>query len=147
MSYLVIGTGTDISNSLSMNMMKNNKIQGLLDLEYKYTDNKMELYYEIQGMKCLKEYINEYNISYNLARQLYLDIVQAVLNGEEFFLSENSYVMDLEYIFWDKKNKRAKFCCVPELQGDFQTDIKKLTEELIDCLGHNDKNADRKSVV
>ena len=141
MSYLVIGTGTDISNSLSMNMMKNNKIQGLLDLEYRYTDNKMELYYEIQGMKCLKEYINEYNISYNLARQLYLDIVQAVLNGEEFFLSENSYVMDLEYIFWDKKNKRAKFCCGPELQGDFQTDIKKLTEELIDCLGHNDKNA------
>ncbi|MFG6347298.1 MAG: hypothetical protein K1W15_01100, partial [Lachnospiraceae bacterium] len=45
MSYLVIGTGTDISNSLSMNMMKNNKIQGLLDLEYRYTDNKMELYY------------------------------------------------------------------------------------------------------
>lgn len=141
MSYLVIEPGTDISESLSMNMMKNNKIQGLLDLECRYTDNRLELYYEIQGMKCLKEYINEYNINYNLARQLYLDIVQAVLNGEEFFLNENSYVVDLEYIFWDKKNKRAKFCCVPELQGDFQADIKKLTEELIACLGHSDKNA------
>lgn len=141
MSYLIIEPETDISSSLSMNMMKNNKIQGLLDMECRYTDNKMDLYYEIQGMQCLKEYINEQNINYNLARQLYLDIVQAVLNGEEFFLSENSYVMDLEYIFWDKKNKRTKFCCVPELQGDFQEDIKRLTEELIKYTVHNDKNA------
>lgn len=141
MSYLIIEPGTDITASLSMNMMKNNKIQGLLNLECRYTDNRMELYYEIQGMQCLKEYIDEYNISYNLARQLYLDIVQAVLNGEEFFLGENSYMIDLEYIFWDKKNKRAKFCCVPELQRDFQADIKRLTEELIGCIGHNDKSA------
>lgn len=141
MSYLIIEPITDITASLSMNMMKNNKIQGLLDMECRYVDNKMYLYYEIQGMECLKEYISEHSISYNLARQLYLDIAQAVLNGEEFFLSENSYVMDLEYIFWDKKNKRAKFCCVPELQKDFQADIKKVTEELIEYIGHNDRSA------
>jgi len=140
-SYLVIDPGTDIATSLSMNMIKNNKIQGLLDMECRNTDNKMELYYGIQGMQCLKEYIGEYNISYNLARQLYLDIAHMVLNGEEFLLSENSYVMDLEYIFLDKKNKRIKFCCIPEWQGDFQADIKKLTEELIECICHNDKNA------
>jgi len=61
-SYLVIDPGTDIATSLSMNMIKNNKIQGLLDVECRNADNKMELYYGIQGMQCLKEYIGEYNI-------------------------------------------------------------------------------------
>ena len=117
MSYLVIEPGTDIGASLSMNMMKNNQIQCLLDMECRYIDNSLALYYSIQGMQSLKEYIGEYSISYNTAKQLYMDIVQAVLNGEEFFLNEDSYLMDLEYIFWDKKNKNVKFCCVPELQG------------------------------
>lgn len=141
MSYLIIEPETDVTASFSMNMIKNNKIQGLLDMECRNVDNKMYLYYEIQGMQCLEEYINECNISFNFARQLYMDILQAVLNGEEFFLSENSYVIDLEYIFWDKKNKRAKFCYVPELQGNFQADIKKLTEDFIEYIDHNDKSA------
>ena len=141
MSYLIIEPETDVTASFSMNMIKNNKIQGLLDMECRNVDNKMYLYYEIQGMQCLEEYINECNISFNFARQLYMDILQVVLNGEEFFLSENSYVMDLEYIFWDKKNKRAKFCYVPELQGNFQADIKKLTEDFIEYIDHNDKSA------
>ncbi len=141
MSYLIIEPETDVTASFSMNMIKNNKIQGLLDMECRNVDNKMYLYYEIRGMQCLEEYINECNISFNFARQLYMDILQAVLNGEEFFLSENSYVMDLEYIFWDKKNKRAKFCYVPELQGNFQADIKKLTEDFIEYIDHNDKSA------
>ncbi len=141
MSYLIIEPETDVTASFSMNMIKNNKIQGLLDMECRNVDNKMYLYYEIQGMQCLEEYINECNISFNFARQFYMDILQVVLNGEEFFLSENSYVMDLEYIFWDKKNKRAKFCYVPELQGNFQADIKKLTEDFIEYIDHNDKSA------
>lgn len=140
MSYLIIEPVTDIYSSLSLNMMKNNKIHGLLDMECRYTDNRMELYYEIQGMQSLKEYIVENGISYNLARQLYFDIAQAVLNGEEFFLNEDSYVLDLEFIFWDRKNKRAKLCCVPELQMDFQADIRKLTEELIEFMNHNEQN-------
>ncbi|MCX4326475.1 MAG: DUF6382 domain-containing protein [Lachnospiraceae bacterium] len=141
MSYLVIEPGTDIGASLSMNMMKNNQIQCLLDMECRYIDNSLALYYSIQGMQSLKEYIGEYSISYNTAKQLYMDIVQAVLNGEEFFLNEDSYLMDLEYIFWDKKNKNVKFCCVPELQGDFQENIKKLTENIIEYINHDDKSA------
>lgn len=141
MSYLVIEPEIDITASLSMNMMKNNKIQCLLDMECRYIDNSLALYYSTQGMQSLKEYIEEYSISYNIAKQLYMDIVQAVLNGEEFFLNEDSYLMELEYIFWDKKNKNVKFCCVPELQGDFQENIKKLTESIIEQINHDDKSA------
>lgn len=141
MSYLVIKPGMDIAASLSMNMMKNNKIGCFLDMECRYVDNSLALYYGIQGMQSLKEYIGEHGINYNTAKQLYMDIVQAVLNGEEFFLNEDSYLMDLEYIFWDKKNKNAKFCCVPELKGDFQKDIKKLTESIIEYINHDDKSA------
>ncbi len=142
-AYLVIEPEADINNSLSMNMMKNNKIQCLLDMEYRYIDNNIALYYKIQGLQCLKEYIGEYNLDYNMTRQLYLDIVQAVINGEEFFLNENSYVLDLEYIYWDKKSKRAKLCCVPEWHGDFQKDIKKLSEDIIIYINHSDKAAEK----
>jgi len=141
-AYMVIKPGTDTSNSLSMNMMKNNKIQCLLDMECRYVDNNIALYYKIQGLQCLKEYFSEYKPDYNMVRQLYLDIAQAVVNGGEFFLDENSYVLDLEYIYWDKKNKKAKLCCVPGWQGDFQGDIKKLAEDVIMYAGCNDKAAE-----
>lgn len=141
MSYLVIKPDKDIEDTLSMNMMKNNSINCLLDMECRYVDNKIALYYSIQGMQCMKEYIAEHNIGYKTARQLYQDIAQAVADGEEFFLSENSYVLNLEYIFWDKKNKRAGLCCIPEWQGDFQSDVKKLTEEIITYIDHSDKMA------
>lgn len=138
-AYLIIEPESDISDSLSLNMMKNNKIQCLLDMECRYVDNNLVLYYKIQGLQCMKEYIAEYNLDYNTAKQLYLDIVQAIINGEEFFLNENLYVLDLEYIYWDKKNKRAKLCCIPGWHGDFQQDIKKLAEDIIQYINHSDK--------
>lgn len=141
MAYLIIEPQTDIKSSLSMNMMKNNKIQCLLDMECRYVDNNLALYYEIQGLQCIKDYIGENKLDYNIIKQLYIDIVQAVLNGEEFFLSENFYVLDLEYIYWDKKNNRVKLCCIPEWQGDFQRDVKKLTEDVITYIDNNDKAA------
>lgn len=140
MSYLVIEPEEDIAASLSMNMMKNNKIRGFLDMDCRYIDNNLALYYEIQGMQPVKEYINEHGISFNILKQIYTDIAQAVLSGEEFFLSEDSYLIDLEYIFWDKKSKNIKLCCVPELQGNFQESIKKLTEEIMECINHKDKS-------
>lgn len=142
-AYLVIEPEIDISNSLSMNMMKNNKIQCFLDMECRYIDNNLNLYYKIQGLQCIKEYIEEHNLNYETARQVYLDIAQAVINGGEFFLEENSYVLDLEYIYWDKKNKRLKLCCIPEWQGDFQRDIKKFTEDIIMYIDHHDKTAEK----
>ncbi len=141
MSYLVIEPEKDIASSLSMNMMKNNKIQCLLDMDCRYIDNNLVLYYEIQGLQTVKEYINEPGISFNIIKQLYTDITQAVLNGEEFFLSEDSYLMDLEYIFWDKKSESIKLCCIPELQGNFQEDVKKLTEDIMEYINHSDKKA------
>lgn len=139
MAYLIIEPQTDIKSSLSMNMLKNNKIQCLLDMECRYVDNNLALYYEIQGLQCIKDYIRENKLGYDITSQLYTDIVQAVLNGEEFFLSENFYVLDLEYIYWDKKNNRAKLCCIPEWKGDFQSDVKKLTEDIITYIDNNDK--------
>lgn len=141
MAYLIIEPQTDIKSSLSMNMLKNNKIQCLLDMECRYIDNNLALYYEIQGLQCIKDYTTGNKLDYNITRQLYIDIVQAVLNGEEFFLSENFYVLDLEYIYWDKKNNRIKLCCIPEWQGDFQNDVKKLTENIITYIDNNDKAA------
>lgn len=141
MAYLIIEPQTDIKSSLSMNMLKNNKIQCLLDMECRYIDNNLALYYEIQGLQCIKDYTTGNKLDYNITRQLYIDIVQAVLNGEEFFLSENFYVLDLEYIYWDKKNNRIKLCCIPEWQGDFQNDVKKLTEDIITYIDNNDKAA------
>lgn len=141
MAYLIIEPKTDIKSSLSMNMLKNNKIQCLLDMECRYIDNNLALYYEIQGLQCIKDYTRDNKLGYNITKQLYIDIVQAVLNGEEFFLSENFYVLDLEYIYWDKKNNRAKLCCIPEWQGDFQKDVKKLTEDIITYIDNNDKAA------
>lgn len=144
-AYLVIEPETDIEtdNSLSMNMMKNNKIQCFLDMECRYVDNNLALYYKIQGLQCMKEYIEENKLDYATAKQLYLDIVQAVINGGEFFLDENSYILDLEYIYWDKKNKQAKLCCVPEWKGDFQKDAKKLSEDIIAYIDHSDKAAEK----
>lgn len=141
MAYLIIEPQTDIKSSLSMNMLKNNKIQCLLDMECRYIDNNLVLYYEIQGLQCIKDYTTGNKLDYNITRQLYIDIVQAVLNGEEFFLSENFYILDLEYIYWDKKNSRVKLCCIPEWQGDFQSDVKKLTEDIITYIDNNDKAA------
>lgn len=142
-AYLVIEPEIDISSSLSMNMMKNNKIQCFLDMECRYIDNNLNLYYKIQSLQCIKEYMEEHSLNYNTARQLYLDIAQAVINGGEFFLDENSYVLDLEYIYWDKKNKRLRLCCIPEWQGNFQRDIKKFAEDIIIYIDHHDKAAEK----
>lgn len=142
-SYLVVEPEIDISSSLSMNMMKNNKIQCFLDMECRYIDNNLVLYYKIQGMQCLKEYIEEYKLDYSMAKQIYFGIAQSVINGGEFFLDENSYILDLEYIYWDKKNKRVKLCCIPEWQGDFQRDIKKFAENIITYINHSDKAAEK----
>lgn len=137
-AYLIIKPESDINNSLSFKMLKNNSIKSLLDMECRNIDNNMELYYEIYGMQCMKEYIVCFGIDYFTIKQLYKDIVQAVLIGEEFLLSEDSYILDLEYIYWDKKSKSAKLCCVPGMKGDFQSNIKKLTEEIITFINHKD---------
>lgn len=137
-SYLIIIPEKDIVDTISMNMMKNNTIDGFLNMECRYIDNKMLLYYNINGMQSLSEYIAQNRLDYNFIKGLYRDIINAVYTGEAYFLNENTYMMSAEYIYCDRKSKKAKFCCIPGWSGEFFQSVKELTQELIEHVDHKD---------
>ncbi len=140
-SYMQIVTENDIKDSLCAKMLGNNKISGFLSMEYRYIDNVPNLYYDISGMQNLEDYAKNHMFDYKMLQNIYKAIINAVLNGETYFLDENSYIIKLDYLYVNHLDKKVKVCCVPDYQGNFQNDVKTFTEEIMKSTDHKDEKA------
>lgn len=103
---------SEVLDSMSMGMLENNHIKGILPLSYSQEDEQRYIRYNISSKVSLSQYFNGV---VNRARliQIMSSLADAVMNAEDYMLEASAFLWDKEYIFVDAGTAEAFLVCVP----------------------------------
>lgn len=141
--YLVVDPRDDVCDSeYKKRMIVENRIEGFLTCTIEHMNNT-ELYnYEIpKGYISIAEYAGSYYASEELLRRLLSSIASAVMHLYDFLLSPEDILLEIENIFIQPQEGEIRLCYYPFKRKSFDEGCRCLSEELIHCLDHNEKNA------
>lgn len=82
-------------------MMRNNRIPGLLPLEVRRVDSKIQLYYDVTGKWRLKDLLDNKEFSGTEFTSLLERMIQALTASEAYLLDVSQFVLDEDHIFLD----------------------------------------------
>lgn len=112
-TFLVYEIGAKESlDSMTMGMVDNNKIEGVIPFQYTQMDSQRLLKYNVSSRVSLAQYFNGVVNKKRLIGVME-SLAAAVLNAQDYMLEADSFVWDKEYIFVDVSTAKAELICLP----------------------------------
>ncbi len=112
-SYLVYELDSeDILDSMSLGMITNNKITGLIPVVYTQMNNKRYIKYNITAKVSIRQFF-EGIVNRKQVLSIFLGIVSTLQAAEEYMIDVGSFVMDMDYIYTDVTVYGASMICLP----------------------------------
>ena len=97
-------------DNVSIGMMRNNDIKNLIPIDIVMHDSMTEFKYKTATVKNLNEYLSE-ELTKEELLDIFGNICKAVMDIEEYMLSESQIILENEYIFVD--NETIKMVLLP----------------------------------
>lgn len=111
--YLVYKKSIDDTiDTVAMEMMQSNRIEGLLPFMSVQVDDVIYMKYDITGMSNLKEYLSGI-VSRNKVLSVLESMLDAILVSDDYLINVNSYVLDTSYIYVDPALKKTNMILLP----------------------------------
>lgn len=99
-SFLVANISKDDSIvEFQVNMLARNPNKHILPLDVRRNNNRISLYYNVTSKLCLSQYLRRSQLSKNEFVDIFSGIVKTLLSSKGLFLSDNSFMLDDEYIY------------------------------------------------
>lgn len=95
----------EVISKYQVKMMEMNEIYGLLPMHRTVFNGVHKLSYDITKQRRLKEVLLGRELSGSAAKKFMIDLLEALLGIEEYFLLYNRVVLDIEYIYLDAKGQ------------------------------------------
>ena len=112
-SYLVYELDPeDIVESMSLGMITNNKITGLIPVVYTQMDNKRYIKYNITAKVSIRQFF-EGIVNKQQILSIFLGIVTALQAAEEYMIDVGAFLLDMDYIYTDVTVYGASLICLP----------------------------------
>lgn len=138
-AMLIVEEDETLDGKIDMNMLIHNRVTGFLPMQVRYVDDRIEYCYTIQGMVSLKTMLEANKADYSLQYAIYSAIRKAVISGKEYFLSENNYVLDPSYLYWNQWREQLGICYCPGWNQDVSVQMIHLTEYFMKYTCHEKK--------
>ena len=141
-NYLVVSPGSDtITESFEIEMVKQNKIQGLLEFDIRHIDGRQMFIYEISSKQSIKNLYASTEMNFEMIAGLVQSVYHLIHATEEYLIDMNHILIDPEYIFIDIEKYNYYFVFFPELKMDAKDGFIKLSEYILDKVDHKDEKA------
>lgn len=99
-SFLVASISKDDSIvEFQVNMLAKNPNKHILPLDVRRNNNRINLYYNVTSKLSLSQYLRRSQLSKNEFVDIFSGIVKTLLSSKGLFLSDNSFLLDDEYIY------------------------------------------------
>lgn len=124
-----------------LQMIINNKIEGLISLSVASIDNKKIIKYNISSRTSFS---NMFTRKHMTGKELYSFIKELKELGErlkEYLINVNNIIFDVEYIFFNRQIGRYEFCYSVEEKGELYIKLRDLFDKMLEFIDHNDKEA------
>lgn len=138
---ILTAEGETGEESYMMEMLKKNRLPGLLPVQISSIDGCREYYYDAGKNRTLAEYLEGKTVDAQML-QSYLTGMKELLDCmEEYLLEPDSLCMQAEHIYVDEKEHRLKFCYAPCAQGPFEKGLIKLWQLFLQRLDYSDRQS------
>lgn len=130
--YLVYNKrAEDKIDPLTMEMMSNNKIDGLIPFESIQVDGALTLKYNVTGLESLKDYLSGIVGRKKLIHVLE-EIAAAFIEAEDYLLDPSSYVLEEDCIYVHPETKKVFMIVLPFVRKEIKPEmfLKKLLLEV-----------------
>lgn len=121
----------DKIDPVTMEMMSNNQIRGLLPFESIQIDGALTLKYNVTGLESLEDYFSGVVGKIKLLNVMER-IIEAFLEAEEYFLDLSSYALEEEYIYIQPDTEKVFMVVLPFIREEMKPEsfLKKLLLEV-----------------
>lgn len=142
-SYLVLSMNAneDILE-YQLEMIDNNKCHGILDIDARYKNGEVKLYYNITSKLVLSQFL----IRKKLSKMEFIDILKGIidvlLESKEYFLYDKSFLVHEDYIYIDPSTLEVEMIYVPiRLDNDINQSFRDFLVNLIISLAKIDEKS------
>lgn len=136
-SYLVLrmDTGRELFD-YQIEMIANNPNAAILPLEIRHINDKINLYYNITSKITLTHFLSRKKLDRNEFAGLMRGIIKAVSESSRYFLNENSFVIDENYIFVNPATTEISLVYIPlkteeEINNSFKAFVSNLMMNVV----------------
>ena len=99
-SFLVASTSKDDNIiEFQVNMLAKNPNKYILPLDVRRNNDKINIYYNVTSKLSLSQYLKRSQLSKNEFLDIFSGIVKTLLNSKGYLLSDNSFLLDEDYIY------------------------------------------------
>lgn len=112
-TYLVYKIGAaDNVDTMSLGMITNNKIDGIVPTLFTQSDTDRFIKYNISAKVSAKEFLSGV-VNKKRLLGVFISVLKAIKSTEEYMIDERSLLIDLEHIYVDVSKCDAMLVCLP----------------------------------
>lgn len=142
-SFLVICSCQEPRLPYQINMIRYNRIESLIPVQFFIEDGEYKYFYDISCRKSLSEDMKNSKFRIGKIRTIMTRLYRCIQQLEEYLLDCDCLVLDPQYIFVEKEGRQVQFCFYPDKSESFETSLEKLFDYFLNRLDYQDE----KSVV
>lgn len=102
----------DVVDTMSLGMLTNNKIDGLIQTVYTQMDEKKLIKYNVSSKVSVKQFFSG-PVNKKRLVGVFSGIVNAMIASEEYMIDPNCILLDMDYIFTDVSTCETNLVCLP----------------------------------
>lgn len=129
-TYLSYDICSDTIDEVSLGMLSNNKIAGVLDLNVLKEEEKVSLNYNISSQISLEEYLSGLVEKNKLIKTL-TGITDAILSAQEYMLEYKQLVPEMSYIYIEPETGEVSLLFLPIEEYHNHNEISKFIKEIL----------------
>lgn len=129
-TYLSCDISSDTIDEVSLGMLSNNKITGLLPLNLFEEDEKLSLNYNISSKLSLDEYLGGLVEKGKLIKTL-IGIIDAILLAKEYMLEYKQFVPEMSRIYVEAESGELNLLFVPIEEYDNNYEISRFIKDVL----------------
>lgn len=116
--YLVYEKSEEDSlDILTLEMMSNNRIDGVVSSNHIQIDDKFYMKYDITGLKSLHEFLQG-TVNREKILSVIESIIDAAMTADDYMLSLSSYVLNADYLYTDPSTRKVSMIVLPIVRDE-----------------------------
>lgn len=140
-SYMILEGETETNSSYELEILSYNRITGFLPMETEVSDGVLRFWYDITGKQTFSDYLGRRQMDLQLLSKFFQALEDACRTANNYLLEEDGILLDLDYLYMDFEQKNIEFAYFPGLKEDIRGLFRKIMEQILQKLDHDDKQA------
>ncbi|MBR1673750.1 MAG: FHA domain-containing protein [Eubacterium sp.] len=133
--------GIDGSDSLQIEMIRNNSFAYLADSRFREMDGELIMLCKLDGMSIMSKLLQRGSLEVREILGFLSDLAACITEMKEYLLKPENLIIDANYILFDNRSGHYRFILVPGEYRDFSQQLRSLMEELLSVMDHSDHEA------